>query len=351
MTRKSRSSGSSKAARYLIFCSALLFLVLGFYLGYRIGEPPPPPDLASLRSEDEGSDPPPNGSSDAPSAGSLSTGGMEAGGGLGDEPASAGEVLDPAGSDTDDTTAAGAEPGASGELRLRRQPPPGSTGAPRIALVIDDLGRSVQDVHRLRRLGVTLSYAVLPFESRTEAVVRELRSLGEEVLCHLPMEAKGGANPGPGALRLSMSRGELKQTTEAALGAVPGAVGVNNHMGSAVAADREAMAEVLEVIAEHGLFFLDSRTAADTVGYSLARSRGLPAAERQVFLDTYRETGFIRDQFRALLAAARARGGAIGIAHPHEETLAVLAEEIPRARAEGFHFVAVSELVDPQGSS
>ncbi len=240
-----------------------------------------------------------------------------------------------------------AEPDLPEALRIVRQPPPRtSTGAPRISIVIDDLGRGLRDLDALAGLGIPLTYSVLPFETRTAQVVAELRERGVEYLCHLPMEANSGADPGPGALRLAMSRDQLQDATRRALAAVPGAVGVNNHMGSGMLSQQAAMTTVLEELARQGLYFLDSRTSADTVGYSLARQLGIKAAERQVFLDTVRDGDAIRGQFDALLATARKRGGAVAIAHPHPETLEVLAVAIPAARAEGFEFVTASALLE-----
>ncbi len=238
------------------------------------------------------------------------------------------------------------EPDLLEPSRIQRQPPPRSGGAPRISIVIDDLGRGLRDLEALASLGITLTYSVLPFEARTAQVVAELRARGVEYMCHLPMQAKGDVDPGPGALLLSMSRDQLRQATRQALAAVPGAAGVNNHMGSAMLPRQEAIEPVLEVLARQGLYFLDSRTSADTVGYTLARDLGLRAAERQVFLDTVRDGTAIRGQFDALLASARKRGGAIAIAHPHPVTIEVLAAAIPAARAEGFEFVTVSALLE-----
>jgi len=219
----------------------------------------------------------------------------------------------------------------------------------RVALVIDDLGRSLGDVRGLEALGVPLSYAVLPFESKTREVVAALRRNDREILCHLPMQPVNGANPGPGALLRSMSPEELVAATRAALQAVAGATGVNNHMGSSFTTDRQAMRTVLGELDRHGLFFLDSRTSGKSVGYAQARALGLPAAKRQVFLDGDPNPEVIRRQFRQLLAAARQRGAAIGIGHPHPETLAILAEEVPRAGALGYEFVPVSYLLDSAG--
>jgi hypothetical protein len=239
------------------------------------------------------------------------------------------------------------EPGTA--VEAREPPPPPAPAPPEgayLAVVVDDLGRSVADVHRLAALGVPLSYAVLPFESRTAEVAAELERLGAEVLLHLPMEGRDGADPGPGALRVGMDAAALAAATREALAAVPRAAGVNNHMGSVLSADASSMRVVLRELAGRGVFFLDSRTTADSVAYPAARELGLAAAERDVFLDPVLEPEAIRAQFHRLLDVARREGSAIAIGHPHPATLEVLAEEVPRALELGYTFVPVSDLLD-----
>lgn len=216
----------------------------------------------------------------------------------------------------------------------------------RVALVIDDLGRSVSELSLLDALGVPLSYAVLPFESRTAEVVAEVNRRHWELLCHLPMEPRSGVDPGLGALTSSMSATELTAATRAALAAVPGAVGVNNHMGSTLSADARSMSLILKVVAEQGLFYLDSRTSADSVAYRSALESGIPAAERQVFLDSDPAIEAIEQQFDRLLRLASERGAVVAIGHPHQSTLEVLAYRIPDALARGYEFVPVSYLLD-----
>src|SRR3954469_3157603 len=150
--------------------------------------------------------------------------------------------------------------------------PSGPVHGARIALVIDDLGHDVADLRPLEALGVPVTYSVLPYEPQTPEVVAELRRRKAEILLHLPMEPRNGENPGPGALLQGMSEGELRQRTEEAPQAVPGAVGVNNHRGSLLSSEEGPMTTVLGVLAERGLFFLDSRTSADSVGYKVALS-------------------------------------------------------------------------------
>jgi polysaccharide deacetylase 2 family uncharacterized protein YibQ len=215
-----------------------------------------------------------------------------------------------------------------------------------VALVIDDLGGRMEDLQPLTGLGVPITYAVLPYEEQTQPVLAELRRRKAEIILHLPMQPKNSEDPGPGALVTGMSDDELRDGTEAALRAVPGVVGVNNHMGSRMSEDTRSMTTVLEVISKRGLFFLDSRTSAGSIGYRTARSLGIPAAERQVFLDRDPDPEAIRTQFRRLLDLSRERGAAVAIGHPLPETLQVLTEEVPKARAEGYSFVPVSYLLD-----
>jgi polysaccharide deacetylase 2 family uncharacterized protein YibQ len=222
---------------------------------------------------------------------------------------------------------------------------PVARGSARIALVIDDLGRNVADVDRLQRLAIPWTGAVLPYESRTIDVVTALREEGVEYLCHLPMQP-ANANPGPGALRLDMTPTELASGTRAALAAVPGASGVNNHMGSVLSSEREAMRPILDELAARDLFYVDSRTSPTSVGYQLALELGLAATERQVFLDADAAEPAVELQFERLLEVARRRGAALAIGHPHPDTFTVLEREVPRAVAAGYEFVPASYLLD-----
>lgn len=222
-------------------------------------------------------------------------------------------------------------------------------GPARIALVIDDLGRSLADLEALARLEVPLSYAVLPFETMTAEVTAALAAKQAEILCHLPMAAEDGQDPGAGALLAGMDPDELERRTRAALAAVPGAAGANNHMGSALTADESAMRRILGVLSERGLFFVDSRTSPATVGFDTALALDIPAAARDVFLDADPESTAVAAEFQRLLGIARERGAAIAIGHPHPATLAMLAREVPLAVAAGYEFVPVSYLLESPG--
>lgn len=224
--------------------------------------------------------------------------------------------------------------------------PSGPPTRARVALVIDDLGRSLETADRLLALGAPVTGAVLPFERHSAEVAARLRAGGAEVIVHLPMEPTGDQDPGPQAVLERWRPERIAALTERAIAAVPGAAGLNNHMGSRITADEEPMRAILGVVARHGLYFLDSRTTAETRAFDWAREAGIPAARRDVFLDDDEAPGAIAGQFERLLEQARARGAAIAIGHPHDGTLAVLGREIPAARAAGVEFVPVSYLLE-----
>ncbi|MBW1703699.1 MAG: divergent polysaccharide deacetylase family protein [Deltaproteobacteria bacterium] len=215
-----------------------------------------------------------------------------------------------------------------------------------VAIIIDDLGYDQDIAFSFIHLDLPISLSVLPCAPYTDLIVREATENGCELILHLPMEPKQypSVKPGPGALFLSMEKQEILQMLDQDLEDIPGAKGVNNHMGSSFTENREKMVIVLKELKKRNLFYVDSRTTSNTVGFKLAKNMGLPAAKRSVFLDNDLAPKAIRMQLERLLSMARHSGSAIGIGHPHKETLEILREYHSGIKAE-FHVVPVSELV------
>ena len=216
---------------------------------------------------------------------------------------------------------------------------------PRLALVIDDLGYAPPElVIRLCAQPVPFTVAVLPYQEHTKESATLAHDRGKEVLLHLPMEGSPGANPGPDALRADQSEAELRGLVRKALESVPFRTGANNHMGSRLTADRVRMKWILEEFKSRRLFFLDSRTSKDTVAYDVAHELGLPAAQRQVFLDDDKAFAEIEKQWDRALAIAKRDGEAIIIGHIYPETVEALEKLIPKAKGE-VQFVKIGALV------
>jgi polysaccharide deacetylase 2 family uncharacterized protein YibQ len=102
------------------------------------------------------------------------------------------------------------------------------------------------------------------------------------------------------------------------------------------------------VLKKRKLFFIDSRTTAETLCRPSAGLLQVPFAERDVFIDHFLDPAFIRKQLDTLVQVAQRDGMAIGIAHPHPETLAVLSERLPRIKAK-VELVPASHVVHTPG--
>ncbi len=215
------------------------------------------------------------------------------------------------------------------------------------AIVIDDLGNDLAPAERIAGWREPVAGAVLPGVAFSAAAARVLERGGKEVLLHLPMEPAGypKVRPGPGVILRTQSEAEIVRILDGDLASVPGAVGVNNHMGSAATADPRVMRIVAGVLAARGLFFLDSRTTDATVAEQTAEAASVPSVSRRVFLDDVESAPAIRKQLAELVRRAREEGSAVAIGHPHAVTLAVLEAEMPGLAEKGVRLVRVGELV------
>ena len=228
---------------------------------------------------------------------------------------------------------------------------PADDGVALVAIIIDDVGYEREAVLELAALGVPLTFAVLPHQRHSSELATRLVASGHEVILHMPMEPMEfpDLDPGEGAVDSSMGSTEIAARVLAGLEQVPGATGVSNHMGSRATADPVLMQTVLEVVRSRNLYFLDSRTTPDTVGFGMARRMGIPTLERGLFLDGSREESYIEGQVRSLLRRARAQGSAVAIGHPHDATVQVLKRLVGLLRSDGIRLVPASELAGVGG--
>lgn len=217
---------------------------------------------------------------------------------------------------------------------------------PRIAIVIDDVGLDLVSARRVADLPVPLTSAILPYAEQSAQLSREMQRAGHDVLVHMPMEPVGLADPGPNALRIGLSEADIEARVLWGLARVPGAVGINNHMGSRFTRDADAMRLALDAVPEEAGLFLDSVTTSQSRGALVARGLGLNVLERDLFFDHVPETAAIEARLADAEALAELRGWALVIGHPHDVTLAALEGWIDGAQARGIEFITVSELVE-----
>jgi polysaccharide deacetylase 2 family uncharacterized protein YibQ len=211
-----------------------------------------------------------------------------------------------------------------------------------IAIIIDDMGTGREIEKEILEIKYPLTLSFMPTN------FSKSYNLGKnfEILLHQPMEPENpNISSGEKAITTRMTPEEIKNQLRENLKDVPLAVGVNNHMGSLATSNKEVMLAVLEVIKEKNLFFVDSKTSKNSCGYSLAKSLNIPSLERDVFLDGKRDKDYIREKFLLLQKISKEKGYAVGIIHPHKESIAVLKEVLPEIEREGIKLVHISKLV------
>lgn len=222
-----------------------------------------------------------------------------------------------------------------------------------LAIVIDDVGREFRVLDRLLALPIPITFSVLP--GATYAMGAQLRLRGDrrrhrEIWLHFPMEPSDTAARasdealGERFATRAQTHAQRLQLLRDALDVVRTAVGVNNHMGSALTPVADAMRPLMRELARRRLLFLDSRTTAETSAFRVAVEEGVPAAERHVFLD--------HDPSPAAMAAALDRAieratsePTIAIGHPSLELVAVLQSRLGALRARKVGIYPLSEVV------
>ncbi len=231
-------------------------------------------------------------------------------------------------------------------LRYAATASPGDVEQPIIAIVMDDFGLNQRALEQILELPGPLTLAFLPYADDLPSQSAAARHAGHEVMVHVPMQPRDRAHdPGPNVLDSTMSPADLSARLDWALSRFNGYVGINNHMGSAFTTDPDGMRVVMSSLAARGLLFLDSVTSSDTLGPSMARSAGVPYAQRHVFLDHQRDPDSIHAQLDALEDIARRQGYAVGIGHPHQSTIDALAQWLPTVEKKGIALASVAHVV------
>ncbi|MBE7374100.1 divergent polysaccharide deacetylase family protein [Pseudomonas lopnurensis] len=212
---------------------------------------------------------------------------------------------------------------------------------PRLALVIDDLGQNPARDQRVLELPGPVALAILPDTRHAATLAEQAHRAGKTVLLHMPMAPAGGRF----AWHPQLPHDELERRLDAALAAVPHVSGVNNHMGSAMTEQPQAMAWLMGELQRRHLFFLDSRTSPRTVAAANAQRVALASLSRDIFLDNDPSAEAVAERFRAAIALAREQGSVVVIGHPHGSTLALLERELPRLAEQGIEWIGIDQMI------
>ena len=238
---------------------------------------------------------------------------------------------------------------ASTSWAINKQPNLETSSKAYVAIIIDDLGYKLEQDQRAVNLPGQVTFAFLPHTPHLEKLTETADARGNDVMLHLPMQAMMETfYLGPGALTSDMTEDEFKQSVIKSIHSIPHIKGVNNHMGSLITSQKDAMQWLMDELAQTDLYFVDSRTTAKTLAEQTANQYQVKNTRRNVFLDHELNRPAIEFQFNRLINLARKNGSAVAIGHPFSETLDVLEEKIPQLKAAGIQLISVSELIHQQ---
>lgn len=222
---------------------------------------------------------------------------------------------------------------------------PGQTVG-KVAIIIDDFGYGGAGTQEILALKGPITVAVLPHLPYSVTLAGQAKRQGHEVILHQPMESQNPEqDPGPGAILVTTPDDEIRSTIESNLKQVPGAVGVNNHMGSLATADQRVMTAVLGEAKQRGLYFIDSATTPVSVVSKVATGVGLPVGVNERFLDNVRDKETIKEEIRQLARLSADEGPSLGIGHVHEAMASALQEMMPELQQAGIKLIPASQIV------
>ena len=224
---------------------------------------------------------------------------------------------------------------------------------PVIALVIDDIcgdaGERSEASLALRH-DINLTYSVLSNGSKD--CLDSLKNIdweGSDKMLHMPMEPLGDANPGDGAIMMGDKRASVISKLSNTYKNIPDAIGVNNHMGSAVTAHEQTMKVIIPWITRKKMLFLDSATSqTHSCGFVPYETLCL---RNDIFLDHVQTKAEVTKALNRAVAIAKREGRPIiAIAHPHPETTQALKEIIALDTVEFISISSYQRLLNSEQS-
>lgn len=227
--------------------------------------------------------------------------------------------------------------------------PPAQNGAT-LVFVIDDAGMNAEYTKRYASLPFPLTIAVLPKLLHSKDCAYIVRSFGKELILHQPMQSLNhNLDPGPGKISVDMSFSQISSIINENLAEIgPGVKGLNNHEGSEVTEDVLRIGAVLDVCLENKIYFLDSRTTANTKAPQAALERDMTIFEKSgPYIDNIVSREAMLKEIYKSLEAANKNGSAIVIAHVDKsaEILPKLLEQMyPYLLKAGYRFATPSTL-------
>ena len=221
---------------------------------------------------------------------------------------------------------------------------------PRVAIFVSGMGLDAGATRTaIETMPAAVTLAFVPYGSSVAASVDASRSKGHEVLLQLPMRSGGGGSPGPHTLRSEASAEAFKSDLAWLMDRFAGYDGLVNLLGAPVTADAAAMTMVLKAAGARNLYYLDDGTSMQSLALSLAPDLRVEAVKTDVVLDATTDPVVVRANLDRLVAIAKRKGRAIGMASGLPEHLGAIARFAAELEGKGVALVPVSTLAHGGG--
>ena len=241
------------------------------------------------------------------------------------------------------------KPSASGEppsSQTSSSQASGNDRSPKIALFVEGMGLGTTATQTaIETMPPAVDLAFVPYGATVAGSVASAKAKGHEILLQLPMENGGHAGSlGPHMLRPDMSAAAFDDDMRWLTGQYSGYAGVANLLGAPVTANASTMTAVLKAVAARGLFYVDDGTSKRSLATSLAGGLDVPVLKADVVLDATPDETKVRANLDSLVALAKAKGTAIGMASGLPDHLALIATFARDLGSRGVTLVPVSAL-------
>ena len=232
----------------------------------------------------------------------------------------------------------------------------------KIAILIDDVGARTTTLSSFFQFEEKITFAVLPFLSKSKECNQIILNSGYLSILHMPMESKNNKTLNErtkGIITTEMNRQQIDLLLDSAIMNLGGGVGgFNNHTGSKFTSNAEAMFNLLSLAKQKDLFFIDSNTynkigingvisnAKDAFAYKYAKKIGVKTQFSSLFIDNSNELKNIEKVLLSAINLAKKEGEVIIIGHYRKNTALALNNVKKRMLDSGIEFVFVNELLD-----
>jgi polysaccharide deacetylase 2 family uncharacterized protein YibQ len=217
---------------------------------------------------------------------------------------------------------------------------------PKVALIFDDMGNSVQDLRGIYSLEIPLTISVIPNLKFSRNIAHVGARSGFSVLIDLPLEPlEKGANSNPKFISSDLGGWEIDSLLRRYLNFIRIAIGVNTHMGSRATQDRRLMEIISRELKRRNMVFIDSRTSSESVAYEVARQEGLICGYSDGLLDFTGSDDEVNQQLEDLISKAKDKGKIIAIVHSTTKAIDLFKSRLPELKHE-IEFITIRDYFE-----